>query len=381
MGGGGAPLSERTMGTRSNATLAAVLAALTYFPAVPAAETAADALAIDDRLAAFSVVAYWLALGGCPSNWDVSVKQLKASHEGFELVCSAKSLPSYTARYADTPAPSVARSAGSDEVTVLDASGQARVIKVADQSVPAFQRAWSFLARSDPRASESTDAEFQRAVTTLFQGLGPMVVCDAGESSGGLMHHIAFDREGLTLVCEPGHAPVRVRFDANRQPRLERPLLDSPWLVLRNTNGRETHLWALGRGRAAILEEGWRLLIQWSEAAAHAETAELDAVIAAYRAASPKPELPEDARRFKVQAEAAVREQRYADAAEAFRAALKLAPWWPQGRFNRALILAELGRHAEAIEEMKRYLALVPDAANARHAQDKVYEWEAAARR
>jgi hypothetical protein len=60
---------------------------------------------------------------------------------------------------------------------------------------------------------------------------------------------------------------------------------------------------------------------------------------------------------------------------------LKLAPWWPQGRYNRALLMGELGFAPEAIQEMRRYLQLVPDAANARQAQDKIYQWEALPKR
>ncbi len=97
---------------------------------------------------------------------------------------------------------------------------------------------------------------------------------------------------------------------------------------------------------------------------------------ARYRVADPKPALPEDARRFRVQAEAALRDKEFEDAADNYELALRLAPWWPEGRFNRALILGELKEYAEATVEMKRYLALVPDAPNARAAQDRIYEWE-----
>ena len=106
-----------------------------------------------------------------------------------------------------------------------------------------------------------------------------------------------------------------------------------------------------------------------------------DAVVANYRAANPKPVPGEDVRRFSVQAENAVRNKDLIAAARAYGEALKLAPWWPQGRYNRALIMGELGFHPEAIQEMQRYLALVPDAANARQAQDKIYGWEAQPKR
>lgn len=114
--------------------------------------------------------------------------------------------------------------------------------------------------------------------------------------------------------------------------------------------------------------------------AAHELSDEAFAAIAErYRAE--KPAFPEEARRFRVQAEAAVSEKLFGEAADKYEAALRAAPWWPEGRFNRALVLGELERHGEAIKEMKRYLALAPEAANARAAQDKIYAWEAAAER
>ncbi len=95
-----------------------------------------------------------------------------------------------------------------------------------------------------------------------------------------------------------------------------------------------------------------------------------------FRAAGAAPEFPEEARRARIQAESALREKRTEDAVDRYEEALKIAPWWPEGRFNRALVLGDLDRYTEAIREMKKYLALVPDAPNARAAQDKIYEWE-----
>lgn len=93
-----------------------------------------------------------------------------------------------------------------------------------------------------------------------------------------------------------------------------------------------------------------------------------------------KPPLPEEARRYRVQAEHAVERKAFAEAADRYRDALRVASWWPEGHFNRALILAELGQHALAIREMKRYLLLAPDAADARAAQDQIYKWEGLAK-
>jgi tetratricopeptide (TPR) repeat protein len=87
-------------------------------------------------------------------------------------------------------------------------------------------------------------------------------------------------------------------------------------------------------------------------------------------------QLSESARRYRVQAEAAVQEKRFADAERYFDELLRLEPWWPTGHYNRALILGEIGNYDEAAFEMKKYLALEPDAPDARAARDQIYVWE-----
>ena len=99
-------------------------------------------------------------------------------------------------------------------------------------------------------------------------------------------------------------------------------------------------------------------------------------IAASYRAANPKPVLPEEARRFEVQAEGAVRDNDFAGAALLYERALAAAPWWPGGHFNRAVLLSEIGEYPLAMAEMKRYLALAPGAPDARAAQNDIYDWE-----
>lgn len=96
-----------------------------------------------------------------------------------------------------------------------------------------------------------------------------------------------------------------------------------------------------------------------------------------YRNSSPKPELSEDVRRHKVQAEAAFEEKRYDAAIQSYEKALELAPWWPEGHYNRALLLGQLNNYEDAIDEMKKYLELAPNAPDARKAKDTIYVWEA----
>ena len=96
----------------------------------------------------------------------------------------------------------------------------------------------------------------------------------------------------------------------------------------------------------------------------------------AYRDAAVKPIFPEEARKFKVQAEGALNDKKFEDAADLYGEALNIAPWWPEGHFNRALVLAEIGDYELAILEMKHYLTLVPNAPDAHAAQNKIYDWE-----
>ena len=102
-------------------------------------------------------------------------------------------------------------------------------------------------------------------------------------------------------------------------------------------------------------------------------------VVTQYRAANPKPEMPEAARKFKVQAEFAVQEKRLDQAVELYGKALEIVPWWPEGHYQLALVLGEQKKYLDALIEMKRYLLLAPDAPDARAAQDNIYRWESVA--
>ena len=103
---------------------------------------------------------------------------------------------------------------------------------------------------------------------------------------------------------------------------------------------------------------------------------DFSAIAAKYRQADPKPKVTEKMHRYAVMAMAAVRGHRFYDAIDDYDSAIKLAPWWPEVHFNKALILGEMNSNAEAIHEMKRYLELAPKASNARQAQDQIYIWE-----
>lgn len=103
---------------------------------------------------------------------------------------------------------------------------------------------------------------------------------------------------------------------------------------------------------------------------------EFQKVVARYHASSGKLAIPETVRMYEVQAEDAIKHERFRDAADLYESALEVAPWWPEGHYNRALILGQIKDYAHAVVEMERYLALVPHASNARAVQDQIYVWE-----
>ncbi len=100
--------------------------------------------------------------------------------------------------------------------------------------------------------------------------------------------------------------------------------------------------------------------------------------VAIYRSLAVKPHVTEEQRRLIVQANSRREKKDYAGAVELFQEAVKIdAVSYPAAYFNMALLYAEQRRYQPAIYAMKQYLELVPDAKDARAAQDKIYEWEA----
>lgn len=102
---------------------------------------------------------------------------------------------------------------------------------------------------------------------------------------------------------------------------------------------------------------------------------------AAWRALSTKPALPEAARRYKVLAEDALQGKEFEAALEYYEQGLAVDPLWPDGRFNAALLCGELRDYARAAFHIRRYLELLPEAADAPAARDKLIVWEEKARR
>lgn len=95
---------------------------------------------------------------------------------------------------------------------------------------------------------------------------------------------------------------------------------------------------------------------------------------------SPPPAIPEEARRFSVRGQIAVKEAKspsdFDNAAKEFDKALRVAPWWADSYINQGVALEKAGKFGEAARALKLYLLAAPSAADAQNVQDQIYALE-----
>jgi len=100
-------------------------------------------------------------------------------------------------------------------------------------------------------------------------------------------------------------------------------------------------------------------------------------IAAEYRSLNVKPIITEDERRLIVQANESTQEKQYTLAIDLYNKIIERNPTsYPAAYFNLALLYEQQHYYTFAITSMKKYLMLVPDAPDARSAQDKIYGWE-----
>ncbi len=99
-------------------------------------------------------------------------------------------------------------------------------------------------------------------------------------------------------------------------------------------------------------------------------------IAAQYRALKVKPPVSEVQRKYIVQANVLTQQKKYKEAIDLYDKAIEYDPTNPIIYYNQALLFAQIRRFDDAINRMKKYLLLAPDASDARSAQDKIYEWE-----
>lgn len=96
----------------------------------------------------------------------------------------------------------------------------------------------------------------------------------------------------------------------------------------------------------------------------------------AWRALQVKPALAEQALKFRVLAEDALRGKELQKAADYYEQGLAIEPLWPQAQFNLAILNGELQIYSLAVFHMKRYLELSPDASDAQSAREQMIIWQ-----
>lgn len=156
--------------------------------------------------------------------------------------------------------------------------------------------------------------------------------------------------------------------------------IDSPYAEIYSTGSdsgsHSPMFYTFSHSVARDLVRAWYVLARTGTALYLAQEAAFEQAAQNYRTASVKPQLPEEAVKYKVQAELAVQQKRFDDAVDLYDQALGIAPWWPAGHYNLGLILGELQAYQEGIRSLQKYLKLEPDAVNARAVQLKIYQWE-----
>jgi len=93
------------------------------------------------------------------------------------------------------------------------------------------------------------------------------------------------------------------------------------------------------------------------------------------------PAVPEEARKHFIKGGALFKDAKssadFAQVLDEFKEASRLAPWWPEARYNLALACESAGNYPSAMANLKLYqLFKLPDA-EARSVQDKIYVLEA----
>jgi hypothetical protein len=88
-----------------------------------------------------------------------------------------------------------------------------------------------------------------------------------------------------------------------------------------------------------------------------------------------QPPLPEEARQHQVLAQDAVSRNDLDKAMDEYDAALKAAPCWAEARHQDAVLEGQTGWYLVAVQDMKKYLALSPDASNTQALRDQVLVW------
>ena len=117
---------------------------------------------------------------------------------------------------------------------------------------------------------------------------------------------------------------------------------------------------------------------QLKEKRYNSELVNFEPIAKQFRTLKVKPTVSEEQRKYIVQANHFNQDKLYDKAIGLYINAIEVDQTaYPAAYSNLALLSAQTNQFGAAICYMKKYLMLVPDAEDARSAQDKIYEWEA----
>lgn len=95
----------------------------------------------------------------------------------------------------------------------------------------------------------------------------------------------------------------------------------------------------------------------------------------------PAPAIPEEARRFFVRGQTWTKEAKstrdFIGAAKEFANAARIAPWWGEAYYNRAVLLEKVKSYTEAVLSYKLYMLASPRAEDVSKVQQHIYALEA----
>ena len=94
-----------------------------------------------------------------------------------------------------------------------------------------------------------------------------------------------------------------------------------------------------------------------------------------YLAAKTTAPVPEEARQHRLLSQDAASRNDTDKALDESDKAVDAAPCWAQGRYDAALLEAQVGYYPVAVQNMKKYLLLYPDAPNAQAVRDQILIW------
>jgi len=86
--------------------------------------------------------------------------------------------------------------------------------------------------------------------------------------------------------------------------------------------------------------------------------------------------LPEEGRKYALRAEILLKDGKFEESLSEFDSAIKVAPFFPQLYYNKALVYGEMKNYRSAKRYMEIYLDLYPNAPNIRQVKDEIYKWE-----